>query len=285
MARKWIEKIEPEFEKLLGRLPSVFLDHHPDQELVAMQVIAWIETQTERAAIWNTKSKQIEWKLDDANALCWTSDGKEILILREKYEPKPEERVTPSGIRIVTPLQSEFSYSFERRTWPDKQVIASCKLENPTGWWVDVVASPTQPLACCVWVDQCEAGIEWVRWKEGRLTQEFNQGYFGHSQFLEGPVFNSDGSYLGFSYTEDAWWSNDLETSSPSGEFKVGWVVICDTSNFMYREIEIQTKVAPGWTPEHFEETEEAILSSPVFVDSKSFTVKLPTGEEQTFFL
>jgi hypothetical protein len=94
------------WQPLLGTFPSALLDTHPSGKFVAMQVLLYDEVTIERAAIWNTKSRQVHWNPGNANALCWIENGSELLVLEETrrgYGTSAAFRVT-DAIRISTYL-------------------------------------------------------------------------------------------------------------------------------------------------------------------------------------
>ena len=156
MVRTYFDVPAPEWEPFKGDAPIQLLDQHPSGQYVALQVIVLHETFVWRAAIWNTTTQTIVWNPGDANALCWLPGGHNCWSCR-KYLPTGRA----AGI-FLTPLQAEFRHLIERRTWPEQRLIDTIDVSFPTGWLVDVIVSPVAPLACFVWNNQCEAGIEFV---------------------------------------------------------------------------------------------------------------------------
>ena len=280
MARTYFDVPAPEWEPLEGEAPIALLDQHPSGQYVALQVAVWHDTLVERAAIWNTTTHTIAWNPGDANALCWLPSGHELLLVREIFTPHPERR----GI-FVTPLQAEYGHVIERRTWPEQRLIDTIDVTFPTGWLVDVIVSPVAPLACFVWHDQCEAGIEFVAWSDGSFQQLLNRGYYGHSNLLEGPIFSPDGAVVVFSYGSYAWWSEDPELPSQGGTFKVGWSVIYNVARGSYREVDVLATIPVGWLPEDPERIDHGMVSCPRFSTPDRFRVTLPTGEQQSFLI
>jgi hypothetical protein len=278
MAKRLLTAAEGNFESLHGRQPFVVLDEHPSGDFIAMKVTAGSDAVGERAAIWSTKTRKIVWGPKNVNAVCWTSDGSELLLVRESYQRQPGKHEL-----IVTPLQSEFSYSFERRSWPDNRLFAQSRLDPPRGWIVDLVASPTGTLACYVWNDQREAGVELVELSGNTVRQLPGQGYYGReSNLLQGPVFSPDGCYLVFTYGKYAWWSpDDPETPALGGQCNVGWIVVSDLESGNYRVIEVQTVLPKGWLPDNPNDLSTMLIMSPSFCDTHDFKVVLPTGEER----
>ena len=212
MARESDRPRGDDWDPLQGERPSARLAFHPGGDFVALQATVWIETEVERAAVWETGTRRIAWDPGDANAMAWVPGGEEILVLRESVTPDPGGR----GIS-VTPLQSEYQHVFERRSWPALDLIASTPIEPPTGSIVDVVPAPDRPLACVVWQDQGEAGIELVCW-EDQPRQLAGRGYYGRSALIAGPSFSPDGRHIAISYGKPCWWSKDYPIPFGRGE-------------------------------------------------------------------
>jgi hypothetical protein len=277
MAREWLDQDDRDWEPLVGERPFSRLARHPGSDFVALQVSAWIETTVERAAVWDTRTRKIAWNPGDANALAWVPGGEEILVLRESFEPNPSDR----GI-CVTPLQSEYSHAFERRSWPSLDLIASAPIDPPTGWLIDLVPSSSRPIACVVWQDQCEAGIEVVSWEGGQPGQIAGRGYYGDSNLISGPAFSPDGRSIAISYGEPCWWSDHHETPSKGGDLKVGWVVVGDPRAGKYREIDVIVPIPEGWLPDDPGDIRNELLDCPEFVDGRTVMVTTPTGFVRT---
>jgi dipeptidyl aminopeptidase/acylaminoacyl peptidase len=278
MAREWLDEDDRDWEPLLGERPTSRLARHPSGDFVAMQVSVWIETTVERAAVWETRTRKIAWNPGDANALAWLPDGEEILVLRECFAPNPSGR----GI-CVTPLQSDCRHSFERRSWPSVHLIALAPIDPPTGWLIDVVPSPDRPMACVVWQDQCEAGIDLISWEGGQPAQFAERGYYGRSNLISGPAFSPDGRYVAISYGEPCWWSEAHETPSKGGDLRVGCVVVGDIMAGTYREIDIVVPIPKGWLPTDPDDIRNELLNCPHFVDGETVQITTPTGVLKTF--
>jgi hypothetical protein len=279
VAREWLDEGDRDWEPLLGERPASRLARHPSGDFVAMQVSVWIDTTAEKAAVWQTRTRKIAWNPGDANALAWIPGGEEILVLRESFTPNPSAR----GV-FVTPLQSECWHSFERRSWPSLDLIGSAPIDPPTGWLVDIVPSPDRPMACVVWQDQCEGGIELVCWEGGQPEQLAGRGYYGGSNLISGPTFSPDGRYVAIGYGEPCWWSEAARTPSKGSVLRVGWVVVGDTMAWRYREIDIAVTIPKGWLPADPDDTiRNELLGCPQFVDARTLQVTTPTGVVKTF--
>ena len=137
-------------------------------------------------------------------------------------------------------------------------------------------------MACVVWQDQCEAGIEVVSWEAGQPGQFVGRGYYGRSNLIAGPAFSPDGRYVAMSYGEPCWWSDDHETPSKGGELKVGWVVVGDPIAGKYREFDVVVPIPKGWLPADPDDIRNELLNCPQFVDDKTVQVTTPTGFVET---
>jgi hypothetical protein len=276
VAKRLLQEAEQNFEPLHGKTPVLVLDEHPNGELMALQVLA----QDERAAIWSTQTRKLVWEPQDVNALCWTPDGNDILLVQELYQRDPQKH------RIIsTPLQSECYHVLERRSWPDRHLVGRCAITPPRGWITDLLVAPTGEIACYVWNDQHEAGMELLSIAVGRIHQLEGRGYQGkQSNLLEGPAFSPDGRYLVLTYTTYAWWSpDDPETPSLGGQCNVGLVVVGDMTSGSYRVCKVNKPVPGGWLPPEPNDFCYRCLSRPHFLDADHFVVMLPTGERRSF--
>jgi hypothetical protein len=116
------------FEKLHGKRPYQLLDRHPENQYVALQMVATLETMAERAGVWDRHSGKLVWAPEGVRALAWLHGGEQIAMLHEEYHRAPDHPAT-----IDSPLQREFTYSFVRASWPERGFIDSCGLHFPTG--------------------------------------------------------------------------------------------------------------------------------------------------------
>lgn len=122
------------FEPFMGKRPYRVINLHPQGQFVALQV--WAKhPQNGRngqfCAIWESATGKIVWTPEHTIAMAWGPDGNEIGMLREWYE------YNSSAHQIIgSPLQNEFIHTWERRAWPDKRVIHTCRIQMPTGWLI-----------------------------------------------------------------------------------------------------------------------------------------------------
>ncbi len=268
-----------DWEPFLGEQPFASLDRHPSGELLAMQVSG---DYTEKAAVWDARTKKIAWQSEGVNALCWTPAGDEFLVIRQVFRPDPEKPDI-----FVTPLQREFTHFLERRSWPDDELIDSCQVKAPTGWFRQVVASPAGSLACFVWQEQHAAGVEFVSWEDGPLRRLEGHGYYGPSPLLQGPAFSPDGRHITITYGRQEWWwaedADDPNTPSRGGCLRVGTVVVGDVADGTYSEIPVPATVPERWLPDDPDDINSQLLSKPHVMDSERFAVDLPTGGRVEF--
>ncbi|MCJ7693182.1 MAG: hypothetical protein MUO22_07185 [Sedimentisphaerales bacterium] len=277
MSREWIESSDIIWESLEGTIPNIYLDMHPSRKFVAMQVGLSDNLMTERAAIWNTKTHKIHWCSENASALCWIENGTELLVI-DRMSQHGKER--PS--LYTTTTQNEYKYFMRRLSWPALDTISSIELNFPLGWLIDIVPSPTDKLACFVWQDQCESGIEFVSWQQSELKQLPDIGFYGNSNRIQGPVFSSDGAVLAMSFGAGFWWAETPDEPSPGGDFNAGYLIWSETGSGNYNRIDINISIPTGWKPHDPSDIlHNEFLSKPEFISTHEVKVVLPTGEER----
>jgi hypothetical protein len=281
MGRELFDLYDQKWEPLEGSFPSALLDTHPSGDFVAMQVVLHNEVTTERAAIWNTKARKIHWNPGNANALCWIENGTELLVLEKLHK---EGAIRPP--LFVTPTQAEYQHFLRRMSWPGLDTISCIELKFPMGWLIDIVPSPVDKLACFVWQDQCESGIEFVSWREAELCQLPKKGFCMDSNLIQGPVFNSDGSIIAMTFGGGFWWGSTPEEPSPGGNFNVGCLIWSETGSGIYNRIDLDVTIPAGWKPRDPEDVlHNEFLSRPEFISPHEVKIALPTGEEQLLSL
>lgn len=268
-----------DYEKLFEVAPSedFLLDSHPADPLVAMQVTIWNECSRERAAVWNRKTGRLVWAPESTTALCWRERGREVLLLRERYQRDPSAH----GV-IVTPIASEFRLTLERRSWPGKELIATCPISPPRGWLVRVAASPADFMAAYRWQDQTESGFELMF--VGPKPHEIQGAGYAGQTLLDGPVFSPSGVWIaGAAGRDEAWWSPDPEdptVPSRGGHVAIGTLVIGDVEHARYTEVQVTADLPRGWLPIAPESLESQFIRAPRFLDAERLELRFPTGEE-----
>jgi hypothetical protein len=270
-----------DWEPLDGAAPDTVLDEHPGGDCIVFQV--WpLNSTTERAAVWDGRTRKICWNPGNANAMCWIEGGRELLVLEEEYVPAAERPEI-----FVTPLQSDYRHYFRRVSWPGQETIEQIEVRYPTGWVTDVMVVPGHDrLGCFVWEDQCEGGIEFVSWNSGPLRQLEGLGYFGEgSNRIRGPAFSADGSALAMSYGPGVWWEELFEEEEGVVKRDVGFVVWGRTLSGEYQRIDLEVEVEIGWQPEDPEDmVRNELLGLPEFVSNNEIRIFLPTGEERLLY-
>jgi hypothetical protein len=295
------------FEPLHGERFFWFLDRHPDDRHVALQVIASLHTSAERAGVWDRYTGKLVWTPEGVSAIAWLHGGEQVALIHEEYHRAPDHPAI-----IGSPLQREFSYTFVHATWPELSFIDSCGLAFPTGWPVDLVISPREDLAIVKWRDQEESGLEFVALGEtgpqqiertglphlARLRHVKGDGGGGfplNTPLVFRPTFSPDGRYIVLAWQDDGrWWSPDIyeagkaskavESVSPDGEFTIGTISVIDWQERTHHSIPLVATLPAGWRPEARDDGGEGLLfESPVFIDAEHFTLALPTGKVRTF--
>ncbi len=268
------------FEKIGRRRPTWLQGVSPDGHHLAMQ-----GNGCEPAGVWDAGTGRLIWTPDGVQAINWTADGRFAFCVAAKYN-----RAADHPPVIQSPLQSEFTYSLERWTWPDKVIVARCSVQWPTGWPVNVVVSPTGEYAAVGWCEQDDTGFVLVDLSAdgGAGEQQLGDGYrFGqHSNVSMGPVFSPDGRYVALSGTRMMWWSEDPEnddgeTPWPGGRAWIGTVGVVDTRTRLRREVQVWEDLPRGFLPADPDVPEAEYLREPRFVDDRTFDVELPTGRTQ----
>lgn len=268
-----------QWEQLHGATPSGELSRHPSGNAVALRVDAKQGHITvDRAGIWDPSTGRLLWAPEGATALAWTRDGDRLLALVESYKPKKRPFTS-------TPFQSDITHRCELYEWPSRRLVSATELDFPTGSLIDVIPSPSLPIAAYVWLDQTEAGMEFLDLTGDRVAQIPDYGYFGDSNLIEGPVFSPDGQYAVASYGAGVWWAEEREEPSRGGRFKAGWVVVIDVTTGKAEERDVLCEVAPGWLPDDPDSIAAEMLSRPEFQSETVFAVTTSNGRTVTFDL
>jgi hypothetical protein len=295
------------FEPLHGERFFWFLDRHPDDRHVALQVIASLHTSTERAGVWDRYTGKLVWTPEGVSAIAWLHGGEQVALIHEEYHRAP---VHPA--RIGSPLQREFSYTFIHTTWAELCFIDSCGLAFPTGWPVDLVLSPREDLAIVKWRDQEESGLEFVALGEtgpqqiertglphlaplGHVKGDGGGGFPLNTPLVTRAAFSPDGRYIVMAWQDDpVWWSSEsyqwnklhgrTAPASPDGEFTMGTISLINWDERTHHAVPLVGRLPTGWRPEPRDDGGEGLLiEAPVFVDAEHFTLALPIGETRTF--
>lgn len=269
------------FEPLDGAKPYTMLDRHPNGQFIALQAYS-AAAHGPRAAVWDAMSGKLAWKPDGTSALCWSSDGRHALLLRETYQRDPQHPPI-----IASPLQSEFTYWLERQSWPEHTSLSTCGVKPPEGWVDRVVLSPRGEVAAVRWLEQDAAGFVLIGLGPDGDCQWPNAGYrTAPDNLVQGPVFSPDGRFLVLTCGCSFWWSVDGEDPlqpATGGRYEVGHIAIYDLAERGAREILVEDEVREGWLPDDPEDMRYELLGAPLFDSDREFTVMLPTGIERRF--
>ncbi len=256
------------FEKMAsGTATYRLLDRHPDGKYLAMQGKAW---RSGRSAVWEQESRRLVWAPERAIALAWLRNGTQIAVLQEA-NASPYECVV--------------------YTWPERQVLQICPVSPPArcGEMLDLTISPVNDLALCQWIDQSEAGFEFLDMTPQGLYHDTQAGYF-----LEGtndvtrPAFSPDGHYWAFGYKQhEIWWApdpEDIETydqPARGGLYPLGALLIFQGKQPLPHPIPLIATLPPGWRPTDPDAEEVLCIADPLFLDEQHVQVRLPSGETQ----
>jgi WD40 repeat protein len=264
------------FERLGRERPCRLLDWHPDGQLVALQTSGGDDS---RAGVWNGLTGKLIWSSDDTIALCWMPGGQQVAMLTEHYERSLDHPEV-----IGSPLQSEFGYYLERRSWPKLERVRVCEIAPPAGWLDSLAISPRGDLVAFSWNEQDCAGVELVALRPDGDEQLTTRVYQTDASFLVWMTFSPDERYLVITKAELEWWTVQGDPpSSPGGHFTLGTIVVYDIEQASFREEEIETDVPADWHPPDSNNIDGLLLDRPRFLDCEQFVIVLPTGEERRF--
>jgi hypothetical protein len=255
------------FEPMPGGAPYRLLDRHPDGIHLVMQAK---EHRAGRSAVWETGSRQIVWKPDRAIALAWLRNGTQIGVLQE----------TSNG-----------SYEFALYTWPEKQLLHYCPVSPPPGWgWMlDLVISPQNDLALCHWIDQSEAGFEFIDITPQGVSHDAQAGYFlKGTNDVTRAAFSPNGQFWVFGYkTYEIWWAPDPEDSDTydqparGGDYTIGALMAFRGKKPLDRTVPLIATLPAGWLPADPDAEDVLYIGDPIFLDEQHVQVHLPSGEIQ----
>lgn len=257
------------FEKMPGGSPHRLLGSHPTGGYFAMQAA---EHPTGQSAVWETETKRIVWKPEQAIALAWLSNGTQIGVLRET-------------------LIARVPYEFALYTWPETHLLHSCPIPLPprAGWMHDLVISPRDDLAVCHWIDQSEAGFECIDITAQGVSHDTQASYFleGTNETTQA-VFSPDGEFWVFGYKMyEVWWAPDPEDidtydqPARGGSYSLGALQVFRQKKPIFPTIPLIATLPAGWLPEDPDAEDVLSLSDPHFLDEHHIQILLPSGEMQ----
>jgi hypothetical protein len=229
------------------------------------------------------------WRPDGATHMAWLRDGHEVGLITETFTPDPNKLDI-----IGSPLQSEFGYWFERRTWPARKHISSCPIGMRTGWPTDLLGTPDPNLVFFEWYDQGESGYEGIilddTLSDAQNPRESYEIGFPLIGYGEQTIFSPDAHYLvrcsSLSFFDNA-------ASGWERTLLVAYLVIVDRVLPSVQEVPIYVTLPPHWTlpddvssvsfsndvdgdgPLHW-------VQSCVFVDNTHIVLHLLDGTSQT---
>lgn len=253
------------FEKTAkGDTPHRLLDNHPDGNYLVLQGGRGPES-----AVWEKKTGRIVWAPDNAIALAWLNQGTQIAVLSEPPH----------------------HYEFALFSWPETHLLQRCPVASPDGWgWMlDLAISPKGDLALCHWVDQTEAGFEFINITAQGVSQDSQAGYFFEgTNDVTRPVFSPDGQLWAFGYKMyEIWWAPDPEDidtfdqPARGGKYPLGALQIFRGKQPLSRTIPLIATLPAGWLPIDPDAEEVLCLGDPVFLDAHHVQIRLPSGETQ----
>jgi hypothetical protein len=258
------------FEPLEGVEPFELLDRDPSGRFVAYGV-SW---PVERAGVWEIETKRLVWDGDGARAIAWFPDGGEIAVLRSVHTPDPNEPAI-----FASPLQC----FFDRLTWPEREVVATCPITNWNTDFQTVAISPLADLAVVAWGHQHEAGLVLVGVAGGRTEQVRGVSWdTRHTNWLSVPAWSPDGSVVVVFENESGagnWWGGeDDQEPSAGGEFVASTLVVLSPDLRELSRTPLRVNVAPGWLPTS--DSDRGVLTFH-FESADTLSVEVPSQGEQ----
>jgi hypothetical protein len=174
------------------------------------------------------------------------------LVVMRDYRRAPDH---PS--EIVSPLQSEFTWSmgvFERRR---REPAARCEIRSWTGDFDGIFPAPDGSVAAVRWNDQTEAGLILV--EVAPDLRQLDAAWDTRStNWLEGPAWWPDSTRLVVVENPEGagpWWAEregdyaDDEDVSPGGSFMPGSLVVLDRDLHELSRVRITVDLPRGWFP------------------------------------
>ncbi|WIG57499.1 MAG: hypothetical protein OJF49_000243 [Ktedonobacterales bacterium] len=278
------------FEPVNGQKPFRVLDRHRSGRAIALQYGGGSDN---AAGIWDYEAGKLLGAGETAlpiytsgstvPALCWSADGRQVILLRDQYHYQPELHHI-----IGSPLQSEYTHYLERWSWPDLEQVAVCTIQPPTGWMETIAVSPDGDLAAFTWCDQDGTGFELVRLSSDGDEQLPAATCQRQYELIYELAFSPDGRYLVLTGTgwEIQWWTDGgdrLGMPSEGGRREAGFVAVFDLGKRTLKEQRIVIDVPAGWLPSNENATAFYTPGQPRFINSAEFAVPLQTGEERLF--
>jgi hypothetical protein len=259
-----------DFEKMpSGYIPYRLLDSHSDEKHRVMQAK---DHSSGRSAVWDKETKRIVWRPERAIALAWLNNGTQIGVLRRA---------------------SSTPYEFVLYTWPEAQLLHHCPVSPPPGWgeMLDLVISPQSNLALCLWLDQSEAGFEFIDISPQGVSHDAQAGYFlKGTNDVTRPAFSPYGQFWAFGYKMyEIWWvpdPEDIETydqPARGGKYPLGALQVFQRKKPFSQAIPLIATLPAGWLPADPDTEDVLYLGNPVFLDEEHVQVRLPSGEVQVY--
>ena len=187
---------------------------------------------------------------------------------------------------IVSPLQSEFTWSVGVYEGRRKEPAARCEIRSWTGDFDGVFPAPDGSVAAVRWNDQHEAGLVLVGVAPD-LRQLDPTWDTRATNWLEGPVWWPDSSWLVVVENPDgagAWWAEregeyaDDEDVSPGGSFTPGSLVVLDRDLHESSRVRIDVDLPRGWFPA---DDADRGLAAPRIESSGKVGVRVPAEGER----
>ena len=225
---------------------------HPSGQLLAAEVFAVLANE---CAVWDVETGELVWR-PKARSISWSDDGSAVAL-----------------------LVGEYGDDFELRSWPERELISTCRVRPAACCNAYVTLSPRADRAAVLWWHQTEGGVNLVELEGGAARHLEDRGYeTDETNLVAGPAFSSDGKFVAISEGFHWWWLPAESESpegkpSPGGRFNRGRVTMVDVDSGSAHHVDVFGEIEGGWIPphdgwEHFE-----LLGKPRFLSAHEVIV------------
>jgi len=275
-----------------------------------------------RCAIWNRETRELVSEPQGAVALAWNAAGNEMGLVRERYQrPSNDKSAIPGLFRYTWERYSwpeqKLLHSCVlpfRTCWPEI-VVFSPLGDLAVVQWFEAEKSGLNFLGLSTYGDTLlddedmpliesdeefseeEDAQEQGKWNWHAILfgeeeeEEEDRRFFVETNLATAPVFSPDGRFLVFCWQQrQRWWTDVpddmyVEGDLPAriGECHVGYAQIIDGETNTTRRLALFANLPPGWQPSYEGDRSNELLNEPVFIDSRHFQVRLPTGETAVY--
>lgn len=252
------------FESLWGVTPSAedVVAEHPDgpHVIVRPRNPGFVD----RDAVYDRTTGRVFWAPDLASAMLWTHDGRVLLLIRSSSDENGQD--TPT---------------LQRLSWPERRALGAAEdlpLSGPNLFAVSL--SPSGARCGLEWTDMGDSGFDIVRVESHAL-----EWAYASDAYVTAPAFSPDDRlFAAVEARPDCWWSPDpgLNLPSEGGPRRAGQILVGLTGEQDVVEVPYEIDVPIGWRPDDAHAEPYILARIPRFVDPRTLSLRLPTGEIRT---